>query len=334
VLSGQEHSRARPPRKLAGLRASALAEIVVLLAAALLADHLLFGGDRFATVSPHPFWIVVLLIAAQYGTSEALAAAALASAALLFDNLPEQAFNEDLYAWLLRVSVNPVLWCIAAVTLGEIRAGHRRKAETLQEEMAEAQEQARAIAEAYEHLLQLKTTLEVLVAGQVRTVRTMYAAARAIERQSIVEVLTGIPHLVRTVMDPEKFSFYLLNGATLEAAANEGWRSGDVFRREFHANSTVFVAVVQERRFLVASDPGHEATLAGEGLLAGPLSSEETGEVFGMLKIESMQFHELTPASIQNFRLLCDWIGTAYAKAQRFERLRSARRPVSVAELE
>ena len=49
----------------------------------LLADHLLFGGDRFAAVSPHPFWIVVLLIAAQYGTSEALAAAALASAALL-----------------------------------------------------------------------------------------------------------------------------------------------------------------------------------------------------------------------------------------------------------
>ena len=193
----------------------------------LLADNLLFGGDRFAAVSPHPFWIVVLLIAAQYGTSEALAAAALASAALLFDNLPEQAFNEDLYAWLLRVSVNPVLWCIAAVTLGEIRAGHRRKAETLQEEMAEAQEQARAIAEAYEHLLQIKTTLEVLVAGQVRTVRTMYTAARAIERQSIVEVLTGIPHLVRTVMDPEKFSFYLLNGATLEAAANEGWRSGD-----------------------------------------------------------------------------------------------------------
>ena len=324
----------RRPRKLAGLRVSALAEIVVLLAVALLADHLLFGGDRFTAVSPHPFWIVVLLIAAQYGTSEALAAAALASAALLFDNLPEQAFNEDLYPWLLRLSVNPVLWCIAAVTLGEIRAGHRRKAETLQEAMAEAQEQARAIAEAYEHLLQIKTTLEVLVAGQVRTVRTVYTAARAIERQSIVEVLTGIPQLVRTVMNPEKFSFYLLNGSTLEAAATEGWRAGDPFRREFHAGSPVFAAVVGERRFLVASDADHEPLLEGEGVLAGPLFSEETGEVFGMLKIEGMAFHELTPAGVQNFQILCDWIGTAFAKAQRFERLLSARKPASLAELD
>src|SRR5262245_61903386 len=89
------------------------------------------GGSaavRFASVSPHPFWVVVLLIAAQYGTGEALVAAALSGAALLINNLPEQGFNEDLYAWLLRISFNPVLWCIAAVALGEIRAGHKRQA--------------------------------------------------------------------------------------------------------------------------------------------------------------------------------------------------------------
>jgi hypothetical protein len=309
-------------------------EILVLLAAALVADHLLFNGDRFAGVSPHPFWIVVLLIAAQYGTSEALAAAALASAALLLNNLPEQAFDEDLYAWLLRISINPVLWCIAAVTLGEIRAGHRRQADVLRDTLAEAQEQARAIGEAYEQLLQIKTTLEVLVAGQRRTVRTMYAAACAIERQSIVEVLTGIPLLVRTVMNPEKFSFYLLNGTTLEAAANEGWNAADRFRRAFHAGSPLFAAVVGERRVLVASDAAHEAILDGEGLLAGALFSEETGGVFGMLKIEGMPFQELTPACVQNFQILCDWIGAAFAKAQRFERLRSARKPVALVELE
>jgi GAF domain-containing protein len=94
----------------------------------------------------------------------------------------------------------------------------------------------------------------------------------------------------------------------------------------------LFTAVVQERRFLVASDPEHELILEGEGLLAGPLFSEETGEVFGMLKIEGMPFHELTPAAIRNFQILCDWVGTAFAKAQRFERLRSAHKPVSPVE--
>ncbi|HEY7578046.1 MAG TPA: GAF domain-containing protein [Acetobacteraceae bacterium] len=333
MRAASEQSRERSPRSIAGLRASALAETLVLLAIALLIDGFLFNGDRFGAVSPHPFWIVVLLIAAQYGTSEALVAAVLCSAGLLVDNLPEQAFNEDLYAWLLRISYNPVLWCIAAVTLGEIRAGHRRKAEALQRELDEAQEQARAFADAYERQSRIKTTLEVLVAGQQRTVRTMRAAACAIERQSTIEVLTGIPVLVRSVIGPEKFSFYLLNGSVLELAAKKGWTSEDDFRRVFTAASPLFAAVVAERQLLTASDPAHELILAEEGLLAGPLFSEETGEVFGMLKIEALPFQEFTPGTFQNFQIVCDWIGTAFAKAQRFEQLRDTHKPPSLLEI-
>jgi len=52
-----------------------------------------------------------------------------------------------------------------------------------------------------------------------------------------------------------------------------------------------------------------------------------------MLKIEGMQFHELTPAAVQNFQILCEWIGAAFAQAQRFERLRGAggRAPLALA---
>ena len=319
---------------MAGLRASALVEILLLLAVALLVDKLFCNGDRFASASPHPFWLVVLLIAAQYGTSEALAAAALSSAALLVHNVPEQAFNEDLYAWLLRISYNPVLWCLAAVTFGEIRAGHRRDGEYLRAELAAAQQQGCAIAGAYERLFQIKTTLEILVAGQLRTVRTMDAAARAIERQSIDEVLAGIPVLVRSIMNPDKFSLFILKGNILEVTFSEGWGPRDLFQRDFHATSLMFDAVVGERMFLSINCLEHEPILKGEGLLAGPLFSEETGELLGMVKIEGMPFHELTPAAIQNFRILCDWIGIAFAKAQRFERLRSAHKPASLVEIE
>lgn len=332
--SSSEQSRERSPRKIAGLRASALAETLVLLAIALLIDGFLFNGDRFTAISPHPFWIVVLLIAVQYGTNEALVAAILSSAALLVDNLPEQAFNEDLYAWLLRISYNPVLWCVAAVTLGEIRAGQRRKAEALRQELAAAQEQAGAFADAYERQSEIKAKLEVLVAGQQRTVRTMHAAGRAVERQSTVEVLTGVPVLVQSLIGPEKFSLFLLNGSVLELAANKGWTPEDGFQHMFTAASPVFPAVVMERQFLIASDPAHELILAGEGLLAGPLFSEETGEVFGMLKVEALPFHEFTPGTFQNFQTLCDWIGSAFARAQRFERLRGAHKPPSLVGIE
>jgi hypothetical protein len=327
MTPNQGHAPKRPPRRILGIRLAALLETVVLLAAALVADKLLLGGDRFAGVTPHPFWIVVLLAAAQYGTREGLMAAALAIIALLAGQLPEQGFDEDLNAWLLRIGGVPVLWIIAGAVLGEIRDGHRRKADALQENLEELREQASAITQAYERLAATKGELEARVAGQVRTVHAMYAAARAIERQGTGEVLIGVAPLVRSVLNPAKFSLFLLNGERLEAAATEGWNSEDRFLRTFDPTSPLFLAVVGRRQILTGVNPEHAAILHAEGMLAGPLVSEETGKLVGMLKVEDIPFIELTPSSVQSFRILCDWIGTAYDKAVRYERLLAEQAP-------
>jgi polysaccharide biosynthesis protein PelD len=76
---------------------------------------------------------------------------------------------------------------------------------------------------------------------------------------------------------------------------------------------------------LLASDPSHELTLLGQGILAAPLIHVETGAVFGMLKIEQIGLLGMNPTTVQNFRTLCEWIGTAYANAQRIETLSAAR---------
>lgn len=38
-----------------------------------------------------------------------------------------------------------------------------------------------------------------------------------------------------------------------------------------------------------------------------------------MLKIEETGFLQLNVTTLENFRLLCEWIGTAFAQARRFE---------------
>jgi hypothetical protein len=307
------------PRQFLGIRVSALLEVAVFLAIALAADTFSGAGNRFADVSPHPFWIVVLLASTYYGTNEGLAATVLCSAALLFGNLPEQGIDEDSYAWILRATWQPILWCIAAVVLGEVQVARRRERDALREEMARTRMQARGITDAYQQLSRVKESLETRVAGQLRTVYTMYTASQAIERQRIGEVLVGISDLVQTVMSPIKFSLFLLNGTTLEAASSEGWTTDDRFSRTFDASSRMFEAIVVGRKFLVVANRSHEMILQGEGLLAGPLVSAETGEIVGMLKIEEMGFLELHPSNVENFQLLCNWIGTAFANAQRFE---------------
>src|SRR3546814_20109223 len=60
--------------------------------------------------------------------------------------------------------------------------------------------------------------------------------------------------------------------------------------------------------------------LAGEGLMAGPLLSADTGEVFGMVKVEQIGFLDFNLSTVENFRVTCDWIATAYAHALRFRK--------------
>jgi hypothetical protein len=317
--------RTEPPRPkqeptlLLGIRPIAAFEIGAMLGLALAMDKLLFDGMRFTEMAPHPFWAVILLAAAQYGTREALLAAAFSTAALLLGNLPEQGFGEDRSAWLLRVSGTPVLWIIGGAVIGEIRERHKRKTERLDGELAEVREQARAFAEAYERLDTTKRELEARIAGQVQTVRAMHRASRAIERQGTSEVLVGVATLVQTVLNPVKFSLFLVNGPRLEAAASHGWHEGDRYSSEFDSASPLFQAIIGRCEFLTAVNQEHERIIGEEGVLAGPLISEETDRVLGMLKIEDIAFIDLTPTNMQNFQVVCDWIGTAYDNALRHE---------------
>jgi len=311
--------RAAAPAMLAGVRRTALVEIAAFFVALLAIDFLLLDGTRFRDVVPHPFSLVVLLVAAQYGTNEGLLAAALSTALLLAGNLPPASIEQDMYGYLLGVARWPVLWLAAAVLFGEIRARQLRQALGTRTALAEAEARGAAITEAYRRLAQAKENLEVRVAGQLRTVFTLHRAAKAIEKLGPGEVLLGIADLVRGVMAPQKFSLYLLNNNVLEAVTNEGWTAEDTYTRVFDAGTLLFQNVVGRQRFLASIYPEEERILGGEGIMAGPLISVETGEVVGMLKVEAIGFLDLHLASVENFRILCEWVGTAFANAQRYE---------------
>ena len=67
-------------------------ELVVFFALALLFDTLVLDGSRFLEVEPNPFWIAVIVLTVQYGTSYGLLAAIKGAAGyeqILIDNYPE-----------------------------------------------------------------------------------------------------------------------------------------------------------------------------------------------------------------------------------------------------
>lgn len=310
-----------------GLRVAALLEIILLLGALVLGDQLLGKGDRFTSLSPHPFWIVVLLIAAQYGAYEGLLAALAASLVVLWPPLPGLQFGEDIFDYGFRLGLNPAMWLAAALLIGELRSAADRRAFALQRQLKEAEERETFLAGAAERLATANRALEDRVAGQLRTVAQLYEAAKAIEKLGPGDVLLGIAGLVRAGLNPAKFSVYLLNDGHLEAVFNEGWDADDSFTRLFASNTALYQEVVTHRRRLCAAYAKDQTVLENEAILAGPIQSAETGQVVGMLKIERMDALDFNMGTVENFRVLCEWIGTAYARARLFERVSAGPSP-------
>jgi polysaccharide biosynthesis protein PelD len=315
------HARGRVHRVL-GLRTSAVIEIVLLVAALVAYDILLGRHNRFAHLTPSPFWIVVLLASSYYGMREGLFAAALSMVAITYGgHLPIRP-NEvaQVKEWIVRVGREPVLWVLVALVLGSIRDAFRQRMLLLQERLTATQERSDALTHACEVLTRQKQSLETRVVSRSVTVNAMYNASRAVDRDGVGDVLMGVSELVRTTLAPRKFSLYLLQDTRLEAAISEGWDKGDHFERVFDADHGLYEAVVNQSRTVVIVHPDDEALLRDEGLLAGPIMDSTNDTVIGMLKIESMEFVELNVTTLRNFELLCRWIGASLGHAQRMER--------------
>ena len=168
-----------PPRRLLGLRVSAIVETVLFLIIAVAIDIFLLDGDRMWDVRPHPFWIIVLLMSVQYGSGEAIFAAILSTAALFSGAGPAQAIDQEIYTYFLELLSRPIMWLTAATFLGELRARQVRERREILELLADADKRLDRLAAAYNRLDRVKSNLEVRVAGQLDTFVTTYRAAPA-----------------------------------------------------------------------------------------------------------------------------------------------------------
>src|SRR5918999_1920249 len=185
-------------KRIARLRVSALVEIAIFLAFMLLLDYAASDGTRFWDVSPHPYWIIVLLVAVQYGTPEGLTTALTASLMLL-TKIPAQDVTQDMYAYLLSIAANPLMWLVAAVVLGELRRKHLRECQHLRQELAQARAREGKIAQSYEWVKEVKEKIDPRIAGQLRSQIAAYHAAKAMESLSPQEAVQGLEELVKAV---------------------------------------------------------------------------------------------------------------------------------------
>lgn len=310
--------------QLFGVRLVVYVELLTFFLLLAIIDFTFFEGKRFWGVSPHPYWLPILIMTMQYGTNVGLLTATLSSVILLLGNFPAQAMSQDLYAYIANVIVQPVLWFIVALILGELRMRHIRERDRLETLVKELEEKAYTITDAYHRLHEVKMSLEHRVATHLRSVIYLYEAAKAIESLDSADVYQNVGSLVKNLIAPEKFSLYLADPQKPEnftLVSQEGWVDGEIYKTSFGPDNPLYQAIALRQQVLCVANPQDAKILNSEGVLAGPLFDKEEGRVVGMLKIEQIPFLELTVTNVENFKVLCDWLGLSLSKIHHIEKI-------------
>ena len=310
-------------RKILGFRLSAIVEILIGLAILVLLDAVLGDGNRYWDWNPHPFWIVVLIVAAHYGPNEGILAGVLATVFYLIGNVPEAPADLPQWEHFYAVWKNPIWWITFGWIIGSVRARHMKERNTLIKDLDESQQREELISDSYKFVKNRKEALEIQVSGQLNSSIEAFRAAKSAETLDPKAVMQGIERLVKAVLGPQKFSLYLQNDNKLTATVLHGWGGSETLAQEIDSFSPIYQNVIGQQQTLCIANEQHEQILANQGVLAGPITDPVSGRVIGMLKIEQMEFTALSLNTIETFRSLCDWIGSALVNSRNYQSVKS-----------
>jgi hypothetical protein len=205
-----------------------------------------------------------------------------------------------------------------------MRSRQLRRVREILEEHDRVEAERDTIAEAYQDMKSAKMSLEMRVAGQIRTLAATCEALAGVNLSA--EAVLGNAHrVISGVLSPQAFSLFLIDGDTLKGVSNEGWQQVTPLLRCFDSDSALYRGVIEQGRVLCVARPEDEVLLGDQGMLAGPLRDSSTGEILGMLKIEQIDFQDMTLDMLGVFQGVCDWIGRVIANQRHIEKLGHAR---------
>ncbi|RZM32995.1 MAG: hypothetical protein EOP67_24720, partial [Sphingomonas sp.] len=187
------------------------AEIGIAFAALIALDWWLTGGTGFADVQPNPYWLPVLLMALAYGTGPGVLAAAIASG-LWLAHVHDSAGERDYLDHLFHLSLQPLMWFVAAGIIGEVTIMRTGRHDRLEKRGRIATRNLARLTEAFATLSQTNRQLQVQIATEAHTVgHAIETAARLCSHEPAVR-RSAIGELITLAARTPDFTCYRVNG--------------------------------------------------------------------------------------------------------------------------
>ena len=259
------------------------------------------GGTGFARVEPNPLWLPVLVMALAYGTGPGLVAAALASAVWLA-HVRETPGAGDYLDHLFRVSVQPLLWFVAAVAIGEVTMMRSARHARLETRGDTAARNVARLTEAFDRLSKTNRILQVQVATDARTLGHIVATASRLSAGEPAARRAAIVRLIAMAAGTEDFTCFRLVGGEARA-----WLRGDGAGARDVAPALLLDQLRRRDGIVHVARQADRAALEGVGVAAIALPGE-TGDLVGCLVLHGLPFAALGPHRLAELTEIGGWL--------------------------
>ncbi len=273
----------------------------------------------FIGMSPHPYWLLILLASMKYGFYAGFLAGGIGAALYLLSAhfLAPTYFFEDQFNYVL-----PVSFVVLGSLMGFGIDSYKKEGLVLKQKHDELFANEQIYLKRIAALEEIKQGMERKVATQMNTLITLYEGARKMERDNLPELYQGILEFMQKSLDSSEIALYLKVEQGWKLEKQIGWK--DYHQRpEWIALDQGIVGMVGKsgkiisvRDFVKPDSPLVMPTLIGDCLFAGPLRKSEKGEVIGVIAIGQLPLQKFNSATLNLFLFLLGWAARSLQRYQ------------------
>ncbi len=297
----------------AGWWRQTLLELAILYAIVIPIELAVSGGrlGSFGT-HPHPYWLIVLPLAAARGLVAGMLAAGIAS--ILYTIGAAQAVNDAVFTF--RNMTEPLLFFAVAFFAGEMHDEGLLKRRKLDRRVKDLEERTAQLRQQRDVLTDANRELEKRIVDDSVQFGNLIQAARRIERAGRQEVFDLALEMAEEHCGAAASVLMLLEDRSLDYLCHRGWPAEDVGRRLGVARASAFVKrAVAEGVAVNGLDPSEVAPQEGP-LVVAPLF-DAGGVVRAVMCLDEIPLARLNESTVTVFLGIADWASAALARLTR-----------------
>ncbi|GEM_PF-2805794 len=279
------------------------------------------NNPGFYGINPHPYFIVILLMASRYGSFAGFFSAVLSASMLaMMMYISKKTIADDIF-----FTNTSIIFFIAGWVVGEIRQMYIRKMNDTLCELNREKTRAEKLEEENTLIKKVNKEMERRILDDVSTFANLYETSKQLQSFDLESIYRSILNLLTQYLEAEECSIYLYGEETLFLKDSISNTKKPIKKIAINFNEGIIAKSVRDKkvysvRDVLETNKGY-LLHSDEPLMSAPLL-KTNGEIIGAITIEKMPFFNITGSSVKIFALLADWVSADIESAMYFQEVK------------